>query len=460
MAGQERSPQALVGNDWSQPVEPLQLRLHLQATASAAARRSTGEADVADTRPHPPAGASEPAVVPLDDLDTIDQPDDRDQPNDAKSRPHTSHDNGATRSEPASRTNNANGPPAGRSLWTASDSRGLSAAHVTEERMLAPAQPVPEGGWRRAIHRATGGLITPRPSPGTGKSRLVEGLLQDAQREPTEFGLDAPPSALWVTPDENWSVRDFVGGDTVDEDGRIVFAPGHLLRAIAADEQLVIDELNRADMDRIFGAALTFLAGQEVVAGRESHEPDAAEIRLRWGPGARSGIAEKRSSREGSKPAIVYEAGSDFRILGTYNGVDAHQVFRLGQALGRRFQQIPIAPAGVERFDSLLQDRLDLVDPDDRRRVADTVLALYESHLLVFEGLVPTASFLDIPGHVAASDGDLIERLTEAYLATAGGWLARQEPNGLDLLGRTLVEQEALTESEWLWAQQFLRLLA
>ena len=119
---------------------------------------------MADTRPHPPAGASEPAVVPLDDLDTLDQPDDRELPDEASARPHTSHDNGTRRSGPASRANDANGPPAGRSLWTAGDSRALSAAHVTEERMLAPAQPVPEGGWRRAVHRATGGLITPRPS--------------------------------------------------------------------------------------------------------------------------------------------------------------------------------------------------------------------------------------------------------------------------------------------------------
>lgn len=49
--------------------------------------------------------------------------------------------------------------------------RGVSAADVTEERMLRATSEPPSRGWRRAVHRLTGGLVTPKPSDAELEAR-------------------------------------------------------------------------------------------------------------------------------------------------------------------------------------------------------------------------------------------------------------------------------------------------
>jgi hypothetical protein len=114
----------------------------------------------------------------------------------------------------------------------------------------------------------------------------------------------------------------------------------------------------------------------------------------------------------------------------------------------------------AKRFGDLLAARLEPLQESDRDLVATSVQRLYEAHLSLFEHLVPPASFLDIPAHVAASDGDISERITEAYLAALGGWLAKQDPVEIDELGRVLVEDGVLAEAEWLWVQKLIPLLS
>ena len=59
------------------------------------------------------------------------------------------------------------------------------------------------------------------------------------------------------------------------------FRPGKVLDAIANDRWLVIDEANRADLDRIFGGLLTWLAS---TSGRwtRGHQGGAPLVRLGW----------------------------------------------------------------------------------------------------------------------------------------------------------------------------------
>ena len=116
--------------------------------------------------------------------------------------------------------------------------------------------------------------------PGTGKTQLVGETLSEVADNPSAFGMTKGHEKLEVTPDESWSTRELVGGDTVDDKGRIRFSPGYLLEAIAQDRWLVLDEANRADMDRIFGGMLTWLSGESVTVGRVSSDPDAESVLL------------------------------------------------------------------------------------------------------------------------------------------------------------------------------------
>src|SRR5262249_32981532 len=134
--------------------------------------------------------------------------------------------------------------------------------------------------------------------PGTGKSALTRkavGAISKDRRAAGHPGLKRP---LKATPDESWTARELIGGETV-AGNEIVFQPGWVLRAIAEDRWLVLDEANRGDLDRIFGALLTWLAGDSVTVGVESPNDDAKLIELGWTDGPSrieeiEGIGERR----------------------------------------------------------------------------------------------------------------------------------------------------------------------
>ena len=187
--------------------------------------------------------------------------------------------------------------------------------------------------------------------PGTGKSRLVEELLYEASLAPARLGLTMAHDGKFVTPDESWTTRELVGGETVDDHGRIRFATGAILDAIARDEWLVLDEANRADMDRIFGGVLTWLSGQSVNLGRLSGAPDAGNITLGWTGSPNSEVNGLEALQGDDTTALLSS------LQGTNGDLSAptmpsmrQHVFRFGLALGRRFAHVPIRPPSQEQF--------------------------------------------------------------------------------------------------------------
>ncbi|WP_341250214.1 AAA family ATPase [Euzebya pacifica] len=294
--------------------------------------------------------------------------------------------------------------------------------------------------------------------PGTGKSTLVSTILDKMRDSPAELGLAGSHEALWGTPDESWTTRQLVGGESIGGEGQIVFKPGVFLRAVESDRSLVLDELNRADMDRVLGPLLTFLGGHDVSLGLSGPSEGTRELWLIHGS---ESYSEMRDREVDGVRRREYVVGTDFRIIGTYNGLDAHQVYRLGSALGRRFRQIPIAPVDVPTFSRLLDTPLSHVQASEQEDVRDTLTALYDHHLRAFGETISPASFLEIPLMTGASrDGVVSLRLTEAYVASVGGWLTRQDPELRDEMGRDIVSAGVLTEEDWNWAIQQIRFLA
>lgn len=299
--------------------------------------------------------------------------------------------------------------------------------------------------------------------PGTGKSRLVEELLREAAFAPSDLGLSMAHEGTFATPDESWTTRELVGGETVDDKGRIRFSIGAVLSAIARDEWLVLDEANRADMDRIFGGVLTWLSGQAVVAGRVSGAAEAGTITLGWANSARSeviGLEELRAD-DPSSP-VEFLAGQEWRLIGTYNALDAQRVFRFGLALGRRFAHVPVAPPTVEQFREALSSSLAPVPDASRDEVRDRVVALYSAHAENASTLLGPAIFLGIPSYVAAGLDlgavGVSELVAEAYLTSAGAWLSRLDGTTLDALGSGLVAADIL-DDQWAWVTSQLSAL-
>lgn len=311
--------------------------------------------------------------------------------------------------------------------------------------------------------------------PGTGKTTLLAEAFEEAQTNPHSYGLSKAPSRvpLQVTPEEGWTTRELVGGETIDDKGRLRFKTGHVLDAIAQDRWLILDEANRADMDRIFGGLLTFLSMKPSTLGKAAGGAGGAEIVLEWGEKPESDVLGKDRLAEGVGDPIRFQAGSDWRLLGTYNALDAHRVFRFGQALGRRFARVPVPAIDVAAFRTALGPRLDGLENRqpgvDRQRVETVLVGLYAEHQ-VTEPVVGPALFLGVPDYVSSGlalteedtpDPSLEQLLVEGYLLGAGPLLAQLAEEDLDTFHMHVVtEQGLIEEDQWTFLTSLLPTLS
>ncbi|GAB2742224.1 AAA family ATPase [Amycolatopsis magusensis] len=299
--------------------------------------------------------------------------------------------------------------------------------------------------------------------PGTGKTQLVGEVIDAVAKDPAAYGMTMAHDYLVVTPDESWSARDLVGGETVDDTSKVRFSPGHVLEAISEDRWLVLDEANRADLDRIFSGLFTWLTGNTVIVGRVSGDPDASPIFLGWADGPKSEVIGAELLRSGApddgQGAVHYLAGTEWRMFGTYNAVDAQRVFRFGLALGRRFAHVPVELPSAAGFSKALADRLSNLTvplPDTLHQTLVSVLErIYRAHAALSDAEMGPAALLAIPEYldakeVPASLEELRERIAEAYLMGMGTWLATLDDSSLEQLSTEIGQSGALGD-QWDW---------
>ena len=300
--------------------------------------------------------------------------------------------------------------------------------------------------------------------PGTGKTAILNQVLAEINEDPSRFGFArSEVSALWVTPEEEWTFDSIVLGETI-VDGDIRSTEGALLEAISTDRWLVLDEANRADLDRVLGGVLTWLSGHRVKVGVwRAPDTEPLSAYLGWHDKSDSEVAV-----EGLPPTREYLAGADWRLLGTYNAVDAQRVFRMGQALSRRFKHIPIPPATRSEFNDIIASHVDEGELADALR--DRVSRIYAAHLAVEGAQLGPGLFIDIPRYVECGMGFAIQGgggkppnfddlLAEGYLASVGSILAKFESQVLDDLAVQMLQEEAMDDQSWQWILSHLNII-
>ena len=163
--------------------------------------------------------------------------------------------------------------------------------------------------------------------PGTGKTSLAE-LVAGALHT----------SHKMVTGSADWSSQDVIGGYQPTGGGGIRFTKGVLLEHF--NQPLIIDELNRCDIDRVLGPLFTVLSGQPTTLPYLVDPANDKSERFVILPEYKLDAADHECSPT-----------QDWRLLATINSIDKASLYQMSYALTRRFAWILVdAPADLRAF--------------------------------------------------------------------------------------------------------------
>ena len=155
--------------------------------------------------------------------------------------------------------------------------------------------------------------------PGTGKTTLAVAVAKAYQGEDP---ILSTASADWTTFDTVGGYMEGISHSNGMNTGGTAFEPGIILQSMVSRRWIIIDEINRAPIDRAIGQLFTVLAGGNVV--------------LPFRNGLTKGRIEIKMGDELST-ADVYTCPPDWRLLATMNEYDKKSLFDMSYALMRRF---------------------------------------------------------------------------------------------------------------------------
>ena len=159
--------------------------------------------------------------------------------------------------------------------------------------------------------------------PGTGKSKLAKEICSHYVGE-NNYKLE--------TASNEWSTFETIGGLQQNAQGTLEFVPGLFLRCLQNKKQkeswLIIDEINRADIDKAFGALISAIAGDDVTL---PFRVDGNEVVVRGKPKA-----------DGEQMSNIFTIPEDWRMIATMNSYDKTSLYDMSYAFMRRFAFIPV----------------------------------------------------------------------------------------------------------------------
>lgn len=163
--------------------------------------------------------------------------------------------------------------------------------------------------------------------PGTGKSKIAKAVAES-------YGVDHK----MVTAMSDWSSYDTIGGYKPDSGGSLYFEEGIFLSSVKdkkkqrRNQWLIIDEINRADIDKAFGPFLSALSGDNVELGLKDRQNRNIEL-----------VLEENFEEDTEFEENQYVVPKDWRIIGTMNTFDKTSLYEMSYAFMRRFAFIPVS---------------------------------------------------------------------------------------------------------------------
>ncbi|GAB6098563.1 hypothetical protein JCM16358_04420 [Halanaerocella petrolearia] len=243
--------------------------------------------------------------------------------------------------------------------------------------------------------------------PGVGKSQLAQEICANYQVE----------SEL-VTANTDWSTFDTIGGYQPDEDGRLIFASGIFLNCFkdslsgeATNKWLIIDEINRTDIDQAFGSLFSALTGQSITLSFKAK--NGKQINLRH--------QQEEENLSQVKPE-EYIIPKDWRLIATMNTFDKASLYEMSYAFMRRFAFISLSiPDNISS--QLVANYLSYWEIEDRSHLQEVaqIWRLINNYQKIGPALVK-----DIYQYLVTTDGDYTSAITMYLLPQLEGLLPRE----------------------------------
>ncbi len=231
--------------------------------------------------------------------------------------------------------------------------------------------------------------------PGTGKTEIAEAVaseLEDEEENVTGYQM--------TTATADWSTFDTVGGFMPEKngEGELEFNSGQVLKRFKNDnsqrnEVLVIDEINRSDIDKAFGQLFTLLSGQEIQLPYTADNGEEIEVI----PG------NKAPESLGEHQFVMPES---WRILATMNSYDKTSLYEMSYAFMRRFAfiRVDVPDGDLEGHLESYNKKWNIPASDDE---LDAVADIWERTNSAVEGRkIGPAIAKDMLGFLAHSDRD------------------------------------------------------
>ncbi|EMA29101.1 EVE domain-containing protein [Haloarcula japonica] len=191
--------------------------------------------------------------------------------------------------------------------------------------------------------------------PGTGKTKLAKAVSDGATAHEQVDGY------RFTTATSEWTAFDTIGGyvpSTNDGGQELLFEPRLFLKCFRQDrvvnEWLIIDEINRSDIDKAFGQLFSVLSG------------DSTEL-----PYERERTVELLSvsdhASDGELAEIIanpdaFPVTPSWRLIATMNTYDKTSLYEMSYAFMRRFNFIHVGVPPLTTDDGAV--RTSLLDPD------------------------------------------------------------------------------------------------
>lgn len=249
--------------------------------------------------------------------------------------------------------------------------------------------------------------------PGTGKTQVGYEILSYLESIGTSEGF------ISTTATASWTTFDTIGGLVPSETGELVFKPGIFLSCFRDKEgtiskNLLIDEINRADIDKAFGHFFTVLSGQDVVLPYKGEKGKSIFI------SQTSDIQELEVLKE---KFDLYFISPTWRMFCTMNSEDKASLFSLSYAFMRRFAFIHIP--GVERKDlpefiSNIKKERDLkIEPEAEKKILNILDYLFSEIKIIGPALI--IDFLEYLHHSRGYPNNILDAFSSFVLPQLEG---------------------------------------